>query len=89
VTALFVGTDIIHLYRFGRRLGLGANLAAAFVALAKGNGATATERLGSIDDHLATRLSAKGGAMHARASILAISEALIQHASYFDAGAQR
>ena len=89
MAALSVGIEIIHLYRFGRRLGLGANIRAPFVALAKGNSATATERLGLIDDHLASRLSAEPDAMQARASILAVSEALIQHASYFDRGAQR
>jgi uncharacterized membrane protein YccC len=89
LAALFMGTEIIHLHRIGRRLGLGENLGAALVALAKGNSATATARLDLIDDHLASRLSAEPDAMQARASILAVSEALIQHASYFDAGAHR
>jgi uncharacterized membrane protein YccC len=84
LAALLVGTEIIHLDRIGRRLGLGANIRAAFVALAKGNSATATERLALIDDHLASRLSAGPDAMQARASILAVSEALIPYASYFD-----
>jgi hypothetical protein len=43
-TALFVGSEIINLYRIGRGLGLGANLRAAFVALAKGNCATWPDR---------------------------------------------
>jgi uncharacterized membrane protein YccC len=89
LAALFAGTEIIHLYRIGRRLGLGPNVRAAFVALAKGNSATATVQLRLIDDHLASRISAEPDAMQARASILAISEALIQHASYFNARAQR
>jgi hypothetical protein len=57
LAALFVGTEIIHLYRFGRRLGLGANIGA-----------------------VATRLSGEPDAIDARASILAISEALIHPA---------
>jgi hypothetical protein len=89
MAALSVGAEIIHLYRIGRRLGLGANIRAAFVALAKGNSATAAERLGLIDDHLASRLSTEPDATQVRASILGVSEALIQHASYFDRGAQR
>jgi uncharacterized membrane protein YccC len=90
IAALAVGTEIIQLRRIVPRLGLGTDLSAALEALARGNGAIATTRLARLDDRLASLPD--GGseaslALQARGSILAISEALIQHASYFDAGA--
>jgi hypothetical protein len=72
------------------RLGLGADLDAALVALAHGNSALATARLARLDDLLAARPGPGPEAqlaLRARSSILAIEEALTQHASYFDAGA--
>ena len=48
-------------------------------------------RLARLDDRLTSLPRAKSGAslaLQARGSILAISEALIEHASYFDAGAR-
>jgi hypothetical protein len=44
----------------------------------------ATTRLGQLDGALAARPDAAG--LQVRGSILAISEGLIQHATYFDAG---
>jgi uncharacterized membrane protein YccC len=89
LTALFVGSEIIQLRRIAPRLGLGVHLAAAFAALARGNSATATARFALIDHRLDSRPGAEPDtsvALQARASILAISEALTQHATYFDAG---
>jgi hypothetical protein len=40
-----------------------------------------------VDQVLASRLVANPAALRARGLILALSEALTQHASYFDAGA--
>jgi hypothetical protein len=48
---------------------------------------TATSRLTHLDAELAARASAE--ALHARGSVLAISEALTQHTAYFDDGAPR
>jgi hypothetical protein len=45
----------------------------------------ATTRLGQLDRALAARPDAAG--LQVRGSILAISEALIQHAAYFEGGA--
>ena len=45
----------------------------------------ATTRLGQLDVALAARPDAAG--LQERGSILAVSEGLIQHATYFDAGA--
>jgi len=85
VAALSVGTEMIRLRRIARRLGLGSELDAALEAMARGSSATATARLARLDDAFA---SGPGiAALRARGSILAISEALTQHAAYFDTGA--
>jgi len=90
VAALAVGSEIIHLRRIVPRLGLGSDLSAALEALARGNCMIAATPLVRLDERLAA-LPGGGSeasiALQARGSILAISEALIQHASYFDAGA--
>jgi uncharacterized membrane protein YccC len=90
LAALMVGTEIIRLRQISSSLGLDSDLDAALAALARGNSALATTGLARLDDRLASLPD--GGseaslALQARGSILAISEALIQHASYFDAGA--
>jgi len=54
--------------------------------------AVATERLARLDRRLAALPSTRRGVrvrLRARASILAMSEALARHAIYFDAGAAR
>jgi len=85
VTALSVGSAIIRLRGIARRLGLGPELDAALDAMARGDIAMATTRLSQLDGALAARPDAAG--LQVRSSILAISEGLIQHATYFDAGA--
>ena len=85
VTALSVGSEIIQLRGIARRLGLGPELDAALEAMARGDSAMATTRLGQLDGALAARPDTAG--LQVRGSILAISEGLIQHATYFDAGA--
>jgi hypothetical protein len=90
MAALAVGTEIIQLRRIASSLGLGPDLDAALEALAQGNSAIATTWLARLDDRLASLPGAGSEAslaLQARGSILAISEALIEHASYFDAGA--
>ena len=90
LAALAVGSEIIQLRRIAPQLGQGSDLDAALEALAQGNSAIATARLASLDDWLAARPEAGSEAslaLQARGCILAISEALIQRASYFDAGA--
>jgi uncharacterized membrane protein YccC len=90
MAASSVGTEIIQLRHMAHRLGLDSDLDAALAAIAQGSSAIATARLARLDDRLAS-LPCAGSeaslALQARGSILAISEALIQHASYFDAGA--
>jgi uncharacterized membrane protein YccC len=85
VAALSVGTEMIQLRRIVPGLGLSPNLTGALAAVARGDSATATARLADLDTELAAR--AGPAALRARASNLAMSEALTQHAAYFDAGA--
>jgi uncharacterized membrane protein YccC len=84
MAALSVGTEIIQLRRIARRLGLGPELDVAFEAVARGDSEMATARLAGLDDALGARPGT--AALRARGLILAISEALTQHAAYFDAG---
>jgi hypothetical protein len=90
MAAVAVGAEIIQLRHIAPRLGLGADLDAALEVLARGSSAIATTRLTRLDERLASRPDGGSGASHAlqaRGSILAVSQALIEHASYFDAGA--
>jgi uncharacterized membrane protein YccC len=90
LAASSVGTEIIQLRHIATKLGLGSDLDAALEALGQGNSAIATIRFARLDHRLASLPGAGSGAplaLQARGSILAISEALIEHSSYFDAGA--
>jgi uncharacterized membrane protein YccC len=84
LAALSVGTEIIRLRRIVRRTDLGSELDPALEALRRGNIALAASRFNGLDDALAARPGA--AALRARCSILAMSEALTQHAGYFAAG---
>ncbi len=92
VAALSVGTEIIRLRHLADRFELGADLDKALDAVARGNSALAIERLAGVDRALAASPRAGPGRsvrLRARGSILAISEALAQYPSYFDAGTVR
>ena len=84
LAALSVGTEIVRLRRVVRRADLGSELDTALEALRRGDIALAAGRLNGLDDALAARPGA--AALRARCSILAMSEALTQHAGYFEAG---
>jgi len=56
----------------------------AFEVVARGNGALAIARLTDLDQAVASFPGTV--ALQARASILAVVEALTRHAAYFDAG---
>jgi uncharacterized membrane protein YccC len=89
LVAQFVGTEIIRLRPIAFSLGLGSDLGAALEALARGNSAIAATRLARLDDRLAAFPVAAPEAslaLRGRGSILAISEAINQHAVYFNAG---
>ena len=90
LAALLVGIGILRLRRLASLFGLDPDLDAALHSLAQGRSAMAATRLTAID----ARLAAVAGvapdaplALRARASILAITQALVEHAAFFDAGA--
>jgi uncharacterized membrane protein YccC len=92
LAALAVGAEIIRLCHIARRFALRAELAAVLNAVARGDSVVATERLGQLDRMLGALSSTAPGArvrLRARGSILAMSEALAEHAAYFDSGAAR
>jgi uncharacterized membrane protein YccC len=90
VAALSVGTEIIHLRRMAPRLGAVVELDAVLAAFAQGNSATAIAWLHQLDHRLASGPDhgpEAAAVLRARSRILVMSEALSEHASYFDAGA--
>jgi uncharacterized membrane protein YccC len=92
VAALLVGTEIIRRRRVAHRFDQDAELDAALDAVARGDSSAAAERLARLDRRLATLPDTGPGArarLRARASILAMSEALNQHTEYFDSGPAR
>jgi uncharacterized membrane protein YccC len=92
LAALSVGSAIIRLRRIAKRLDLDVELDPVLDAVARGESAAAIERVARLDQKLATPSSSAAAArlgLRARGSILGMSEALGQHASYFDAGAPR
>lgn len=87
LAALFIGTEILQLCRMGAKLGLTADLSAAFGALAQGNSAAASARLAAIGGRLASLPQERpeaSAALDMRAGLLAVLEVLAQHGSYFD-----
>jgi len=82
LAALSVGCEIMRLRDICRRLDLGSGLDEALEALARGSSATAAAKLATLDDALMARPGA--AILRARAGLLAISEALNEHAAYFD-----
>jgi uncharacterized membrane protein YccC len=90
MAALSVGTEIIRLRRVAHRFDQDVELDVALDAIAKGDSSAAAERLARLDQRLAA-LPGRGARvrLRARGSILAVSEALAQHAAYFDTGVSR
>ena len=85
--ALSVGSGILQLRQITRRLGLGGHLEPALAAVARGNSAIATEQLAQLDAGLAAHAvigPEKQTVLRARAGVSILSEALTQHAAYFD-----
>jgi uncharacterized membrane protein YccC len=90
LAALAVGSEVIRLRRIAPALALGPELDTALAALARGDSTRARMWLARLDHRLAAPARAEGGAslaLRARASILAISEAVARHAGFFDSGA--
>jgi uncharacterized membrane protein YccC len=83
LAALLVGYEIMRLRDICHRLDLGPGLDEALEALARGSSATAAAKLATLDDALMARPGT--AILRPRAGLLAISEALNEHAAYFDA----
>jgi uncharacterized membrane protein YccC len=92
LAGLSLGTEIIRLRRLAPRFD-DAEFDAMLDTLARGDRSAANERLVRLDNRLAAALpGTKAGALvrlRARGNILAMSEALAQHAAYFDFGTAR
>src|SRR5215469_8415628 len=86
LAALSVGNEIIHLRQMAPRLGAAEEFAAALAAFVQGKSATAIAWLHQLDNRLASGPQA-AAILRARSRILVMSEALSEHAPYFDAGA--
>jgi uncharacterized membrane protein YccC len=87
LAALSVGTESIRLRRLARRFGVEIELDASLEALALGDSVVAIERFGRLDRMLgAVPATQPGGRLRlrARGSLLAVSEALVRHAAFFD-----
>jgi len=90
ISALSVGSEILKLRRIAHPLALDPELDAALAGVAHGNSATARSWLTRLDQRLSSLPAPEGGVprwLRTRASILAVSETLVQHAAYFDDGA--
>jgi uncharacterized membrane protein YccC len=85
MTAFSIGTAIIQLRHTCRRLDLSGDLDAALEAVGRGNCAIATARIAALDAALTS--CPDTAALRARGLVLALSQALTQHSSYFEAGA--
>jgi len=88
LAVLAAGREILQLRRLSAPVHLGPELDVALAALAQGHSAIATIQLVQLDRRLASSPDKKPEhlALQARASVLVLSEALAQHADYFDAG---
>ncbi|HTO78347.1 MAG TPA: FUSC family protein, partial [Methylocystis sp.] len=89
LSALAAGAEIIRLRGVGASLGAGSAFEPALAALAQGKSAVATAQLSLVGALLHPRPGAgveaeASLALKARASILAITCGLSEHASYFD-----
>jgi uncharacterized membrane protein YccC len=90
LAALSVGTEIIRLRRVAPLIDQRRELDVALAAVAGGNSALATERLAHLTQRLAGLPDIGPGSqirLRAQAAIVALSEALVRHPNYFNAGA--
>ena len=92
LAALAVGSEIIWLRQSARRHEFEGGLEPALAAVARGDTSAAIECLAHLDAALAAGAAAgprTEAMLRVRAGLLAMSEALTQHAPFFDAGAAR
>jgi uncharacterized membrane protein YccC len=89
LAALSVGSEIIRLRQLTRGLDLDAGFERVPTSVSQGNIASAAAHLARLDAALVARTGIEPEAqtvMRARASVIALSEALNEHAFYFSAG---
>jgi uncharacterized membrane protein YccC len=89
LAALCVGNEVLQLRRTALPLGLNPEFDAALAALSEGRSSVAINQLALLERRLASSPDAAAHshfAIGARARVLALSETIAQHASYFDAG---
>jgi uncharacterized membrane protein YccC len=87
LAALSVGTEIVNLRHMAPRLGVVAKLDAALKGFAQKNSTIAVARLHQLDHHIATSPNHSQEsiiASGARSRIMIMSEAISEHAAYFD-----
>ncbi len=86
LAALSVGEEIIQLRWFAHEFEANEDVDQALEGLLRGDLATTQQQLSALDERLAS-MPSEGGSdetiLRARSNILAISEALTRHASYF------
>ncbi len=90
VAVLTAGSEVIQLRRMAALLALEPELDAALTALSEGNSEMSVALFARLDHRLASFAGTepqRRRALRARARILVITEAITQHAIYFDAGA--
>jgi uncharacterized membrane protein YccC len=85
LAALSVGGEVIRLRQMSAPLALGPELDAALTALARGDSAATRAELAGLAHRLAASPRPHPMALQARASIVAISEALAEHDAWLDA----
>jgi hypothetical protein len=91
VAALTVGNQVLQLRAISPQLPFRSEFEAAMAALAAADCEASLARLAGFDRRLAALPDAEAGTglgLHARASILTITEAIRQYPTYFDAGAR-
>lgn len=86
LAALSLGNAIIRLRRLCRRLDMHDDFDVSLRHFARGDSHGAIEKFARLDQLLASRYDTALTALRARGVILGISEAISQHAAYFDAG---
>jgi uncharacterized membrane protein YccC len=82
MAAFSVGTAIIQLRHICRRLDLSGDLDAALAAVGRGDCAIATAKIAGLDAELTS--SSDTASLRARGLVLALSQSLTQHSSYFE-----
>ncbi len=91
MTALSVGSEILQLRYLARWLGVNTDLERALMPVSLGNCTAAISELTRLDATLSAKNATSAATqtiLRARSSVIVLSEALSDHAAFFDAGAR-